>query len=147
MKPIPLNVHSKSPAFQAKHLKDLAYQLSGDVDTKQLAWKRAPIRSYFGSSGKAATCLQINDKVFWNSIGNHNRSCERYIGLMSCCLSEGRVKDFREAEEKRQVDTKIRGFFVTEAKTKMNEWLKKKVVSENAWCFLIKQKQKSKSKN
>ena len=110
MKPIPLNVHSKSPAFQAKHLKDPDQQLSGDVDTKQLAWKRAPIRSYFGSSSKAATCLQINDKVFWNSIGNHNRSCERYIGLMSLCLSEGRVKDFREAEEKRQVDTRIRGF-------------------------------------
>ena len=32
------------------------------------------------------------------------------IGLMSCCLREGRVKDFRKAEEKRQVDIRIRGF-------------------------------------
>ena len=107
---VTLNVHSKSPAFQAKHLKDPDQQLPGDVDTKQLAWKRTPIRSYFGSSGKAAPCLQIGDKVFWNSIDNHNRSCERYIGLMSRCLSKGRVKDFREAEEKPQVDTGIRGF-------------------------------------
>ena len=70
----------------------------------------APIRLYFGSSSKAAPCLQIDDKVFWNSIDNHNRSCERYIGLTSRCLSEGRVKDFREAEEKRQVNIRIRGF-------------------------------------
>ena len=32
------------------------------------------------------------------------------VGLMSRCVSEGRVKDFREAEEKRQVDIRIRGF-------------------------------------
>ena len=36
--------------------------------------------------------------------------------------------------------------FVTEAKAKMNEWLKKKVVSENGWCFLVKRKQKSRVK-
>ena len=77
---------------QAKHLKDPDRQLPGDVGTKQLAWKRAPIRSYFGSSSKAAPCLQIDDEVFWNSIDNQNRSCERYIGLMSRCLSEGRVR-------------------------------------------------------
>ena len=33
-----------------------------------------------------------------------------FICLMSRCLSEARVKDFREAEEKRQVDIRIRGF-------------------------------------
>ena len=78
---VTLNIYSKSSAFQAKHLKDPNQQLLGDVDAKQLAWKRAPIKSYFGSSSKAAPCLQINDKVFWNSIDNHNHSCERYIGL------------------------------------------------------------------
>ena len=107
---VTLNVHSKSTAFQAKHLKDPDRQLPDDVDTKQLARKRAPIRSYFGSSSKAAPCLQVDDKVFLNSIDNHNRSCERYIGLMSRCLSEGRGKDFCKAEEKRQVDIRIRGF-------------------------------------
>ena len=74
---VTLNVHSKSSAFQAKQVKDPVQQLPGDVDTKQLAWKRAPIRSYFGSS-KAAPCLQIDDKVFWNSIDDHNCSCERF---------------------------------------------------------------------
>ena len=107
---VTLNVHSKNPAFQAKHLKDPDQQLPGDVDTTQLAWKRAPISTYFESSSKAAPCLQIDDKVFWNSIDNHDRSCERYIGLMPRCLSEGRMKDFREAEEKRQVYIRIRGF-------------------------------------
>ena len=105
---VTLNVHLKSPAFQAKHLQDPDQQLPGDVDTKQLARKRAPIRSYFGSSSKEVPGLQIADKVFWNSINNHNRSCKRCIGLMSRCLSEERVN--REAEEKRQVDIRIRGF-------------------------------------
>ena len=61
---VTLDVYSKSPAFQAKHLKDPDQLLSGDVDTKQLAWKRASIRPYFGCSSKAAPCLQIDDKVF-----------------------------------------------------------------------------------
>ena len=98
---VTLNAHLKNPAFHDKHLKDLVQQLPGDDGTKQLAWKRAPITSYFDSSSKAAPCLQIDDKVFWNSIDNHNRSCERYIGLMSRCLSQGRVKDFRVTKEKR----------------------------------------------
>ena len=84
------NVHSKSPPFLARHLKDPDVQLPGDVDIKQLAWKRAPIRSHFGSSSKAAPCLQIDDKVLWISIDNHTRSCEKYIGLVSRCLSDGR---------------------------------------------------------
>ena len=45
-------------------MKDPDQQLPNDVDTKQLAWKRAPIRPYFGSNSKAAPCLQIDDKVF-----------------------------------------------------------------------------------
>ena len=96
--------------------------------------------SYFGSSSKAAPCLQIDDEVFWNSIDNHNRSCERYIGLMSHRLSEGRVKDLRKAEKKNnKLILESGDLFVTETKTKMNEWwLKKKVVSENVLCFLIK---------
>ena len=49
---------------------------------------------------------------------NHNRSSERYFGLMSRCLSEGREKDFRKAEEKRQVDIRIRGFICHESKDK-----------------------------
>ena len=61
-------------------------------------------------SSKAAPCLQIDDKVFRNLIDNPNRSSERYIGFISRCLSEGRVKDFREAEEKRQVNIRIREF-------------------------------------
>ena len=113
---VTLNVYSKNPAFQAKHRKDPDHQLPGDVDTKQLAWKRASVRSYFVSSSKAAPCLQIDDEVFWNAIDNDNRSCERCIGLTSRCLSKGRVKDFCEAEEKRQVDIRIRGFICHESK-------------------------------
>ena len=61
---VTLNVDSKSPAFQAKHLIDRDQQFPGNADTKQLAWKQAPITSYLGSSSKAAPCLQIDVKVF-----------------------------------------------------------------------------------
>ena len=61
---VTLNIHSKSPCIPSKIVNDPDHQLPGDVNTKQLAWKRAPIRPYFGSSSKAAPCLQIDDKVF-----------------------------------------------------------------------------------
>ena len=57
---------------------------------------------------------------------------------MSRCLSEGRVKGFGEAKEKRQLISESGDLFVTEAKTKMNERLKKNAVLENVWCSLIK---------
>ena len=54
----------KKSCIPSKTVKDPDQQLPGDVDTKQLAWKRAPIRPYFGSSSKATPCLQIDNKVF-----------------------------------------------------------------------------------
>ena len=54
----------KKSCIPSKTVKDPDQQLPGGVNTKQLAWKRAPIRPYFGSSSKAAPCLQIDDKVF-----------------------------------------------------------------------------------
>ena len=54
----------KKSCIPSKTVKDPDQQLPGDVDTILLAWKRAPIRPYFGSSSKAAPCLQIDDKVF-----------------------------------------------------------------------------------
>ena len=86
-------------------MKDPDQQLSGDVDTKQLAWKRAPIRPYFGSSSKAAPCLQIDDKVFLE----FDRQSQPLLREMVLCHN-ARVKGFRKAEEKRQVDIRIRGF-------------------------------------
>ena len=54
----------KKSCIPSKTVKDPDQQLPGDADSKQLAWKRAPIRPYFGCSSKAAPCLQIDDKVF-----------------------------------------------------------------------------------
>ena len=54
----------KKSCIPSKTVKDPDQQLPGGVNTKQLAWKRAPISPYFGSSSKAAPWLQIDDKVF-----------------------------------------------------------------------------------
>ena len=52
------------------------------------------------------------------------------------------AKDFREAEIHDKLLLESGDLFVTKATTNMNEWLKKKVVSEMVRCFLIKWKQK-----
>ena len=71
----------KKSCIPSKTVKDPDQQLPGDVDTKQLALKRAPIRPYFGCSSKAAPSSRLTTKFFWNSIDNHNRSCERWSML------------------------------------------------------------------
>jgi len=107
---VTLNVFSKNPAYQVKHLEDPQQNLSDEVDTQQLAWKRMPLKSYFSSRSKVAPCLEIPSKKFWNSVDNHNRSCERFIGHMSRCLTAKKVRDFKTSQEKNRTDMKIRGY-------------------------------------
>ena len=137
---VTLNVHSKNPAFQAKHLKDPDQQLPGDVDTKQLAWKRAPIRSYFGSSSKAAPCLQIYDKVFWNSIDNIITTLVRDI-LVLCLVAWMK-------EEWKIFAKPTRGFICHGSKDE-DEWVLAEKESRVWKClvFLNKGKTKVKSEN
>ena len=107
---VALNVYSNNPAYQLKHLQDPHQNLTDEVDIQQLAWKRAPLKSYFTSQSKHAPCLTVVNKFFWNSVDNHNRSCERFIGRMSRCLSDKKVRDFRSREEMDNTDLRIRGY-------------------------------------
>ena len=67
---VALNVYSKNPAFQLKHLLDKSQFLPDNVDTSSLAWKRAPLKSFFSSFSKNAPCLKA-ESAFWNSVDNH----------------------------------------------------------------------------
>ena len=107
---VALNVYSKNPAYQAKHLEDPHQNLSDEVDIQQLAWKRVPLKTYFTSRSKVAPCLLVPNKNFWNSVDNHNRSCERFIGRTSHCLTDRKVRDFKTFEEKDRTDSKILGY-------------------------------------
>ena len=104
------NVYSKNLADQAKHLKDLHQNLSHEMDIQQLTWKRVPSKSYFTSLSKAAPCLSVPHKNVWNSVNNRHRSCKRFIGRMSHCFADWKVRDFETFEEKDRADSKILGY-------------------------------------
>ena len=91
---VALNVCSKNPAFQLKHLLDKSQFLPDNVNTSSLAWKRAPLKSFFSSSSKDAPCLKA-ESAFWNSVDNHNRSCGRYIEHMTRCITDRKVQDYK----------------------------------------------------
>ena len=108
-----LSIYSKKPAYQVKHLEDPHQNLSDDVDIQQLAWKRVPLKSYFTSCSKVDPCFLVPNKNFWNLVDNHNRSCERFIAitdLMSHCLTERKVRDFKTFEKKDRTDSKMLGY-------------------------------------
>ena len=97
---VALNVYSKNPAYQAKHLEDPPQNLSDLVDIQQLAWKRVCPKSFFTSRSKVAPCQNFGI----------NRSCERFIGRMSHCLTYRKVRDFKTFEKKDRTDSKILGY-------------------------------------
>ena len=49
-------------------------------------------------------------KFFWNSVDNHNRSSERFIGRMSHCLTDVKVRGFKTFKVKDRMDSEILGY-------------------------------------
>ena len=84
--------------------------LTDEVDIQQLAWMSVPLKSYFTFQSKHARCLTVVNEFFWNSVDNHNRSCERFIGRISRSLNDKKVRDFRSREEMDNTDLRIRGY-------------------------------------
>ena len=83
----PFNV-ALNVSFKTLHIKQSIWKIhqnfSDEVDIQQLAWKRLPLKSYFTYRSNAAPCLFLYlIKFFWNSVDNHNKSCEHFIGRMS----------------------------------------------------------------
>ena len=109
------NAHSKHPAFLLSCSKDIHQDLSEKVDTHERAWKRKPLRCFYTRSSKAS-CIKTRDQKFWNRVGHHNRTCERYIGRrgrMSQCLFGGTIRDSSTSHGRMKVDMPIRGFMAS----------------------------------
>ena len=138
---VTLNIHSKSPAFQAKQWKipisnflvmltpnnlHWSEHLSGHTSDAAVKQHLPPDwrQSFFGIRSTIITAL-VRDGLCYNAW----------------------VKDFCKAEEKRQVDIRIRGFICHGSKDE-NEWVAEKE-SRILKClvFLNKVKTKVKSEN
>ena len=52
---VALNVFSKSPVFQLKHLKDPEQVLPHSVNTPMVAWRRVTMKAYYSSASKQVT--------------------------------------------------------------------------------------------
>jgi len=58
--------------------------------------------------------------MFWNAIDNQFRSCERFIGQMSRCLTERKVKDFSKPEKYDKSTLKLEAIFVMGTNQQLN---------------------------
>ena len=58
------------------------------INPFQKAWtlKRILMKSFISKASKQALCVHTGNITFWNSVDNHYRTCERFIGKMSKCL-------------------------------------------------------------
>ena len=91
---VALNAYSKNLTSQLKHCRMNVSFIPDHADASSLAWKTALLRSFFSSSRKDAPCLKV-ESAFWNSIDNHNHSCERCTEHMTRCISDRKVQDYK----------------------------------------------------
>ena len=63
------------------------------VDAQRNLSRMKPLKAYFTIEGQCAPCLSIGNEDHWNSVDNHNRTCERHIGLMKDIISKGKIVD------------------------------------------------------
>ena len=75
-----------------------------------LACRLVSTKAYYSSASKHAPCMVYGDVIFWNSIDNHNRTCERFIGKMSTYLMEGKVKDGKNTSDMATIDRRLQGY-------------------------------------
>ena len=89
-----LNVYSKNLTSQLKHCRMNLGFIPDHANASSLAWKTAPLKSFFSISRKNAPCLKV-ESAFWNSVDDHNHSCERYTGHMTRCINDRKIQDYK----------------------------------------------------
>ena len=121
---VTLNIHSKSPAFQAKQWKIPISNFLVMLLPNNLHGSEHLSGHTSDPAVKQHLASRLTTKFFLNSIDNHNRSSERWFYVI---MPEWKV--FAKPKKNDKLILESGDLFVTEAKTKMNEWLKKKAVS------------------
>ena len=118
---VTLNIHSKSPAFQAKQWKIPISNFLVMLTPNNLHGSEHLSGHTSDAAVKQHLASRLTTNFFWNSIDNHNRSCKRWSYVI---MPEWKVFAKPKKNDKLILDSGY--LFVTEAKTKMNEWLQKK---------------------
>ena len=95
-------IHQEIPPILKEDLKKIR---TTSVNTRALCWGKSGIRKFLTMESVCAPCLSFGSSLYWRSLDNHNRSCERYIGKMAPILKSGRVKDSLD----KHVDQKVHG--------------------------------------
>ena len=99
-------VHQNNPAINIEELK---YISVNSVNTRELCWSDQPLKSFFTSESSAAPCITAGSSIYWQSLDNHNRSCERYIGKMGLVFKNGWVRDNSNSD----LDNRVRGYVLS----------------------------------
>ena len=99
---VALNAYSKNLTSQLKHCRMNHNFIPDHAEASSLARKTAPLKSLFSSSRKDAPCLKV-ESAFWNSVDNHNHSCERYTGHMTRCINNRKVQDYKTEVDRSRV--------------------------------------------
>ncbi len=101
-------VHQEQPPISAEDLKKIRVL---EVDTRKFCWSRKGIiKSFMTVESICAPCMIVGDSVYWRSLENHNRVCERYIGKMGLVFKNGWVKDSEDCS----VDKRVRGYVLSQ---------------------------------
>ena len=135
---VTLNIHSKSPAFQAKQWKITISNFLVMLTPNNLHGSEHLSGHTSDPAVKQHLASRLTTKFFWNSIDNHNRSWREMV-----LCHNAWEKGFRKAEEKRQVDIRIRGFICHGSKDENERVAEKESRILKCLVFLNKVKTKS----
>ena len=78
------------------------------VNASILAWKRAPLRPFFSSSGQERCLVLESRKRFLEFYDNHH-SLERYTGHITRCINDRKVLNYKTEAHRSRVDAKNKG--------------------------------------
>ena len=96
-------VHQEVPPILLEDLKRIRVF---SVDTRELCWSNKSVKSFLTVESACAPCVSIGSSLYWQSLDNHNRTCERYIGKMGLVFKNGWVQD----SDDQGLDNRVRGY-------------------------------------
>lgn len=83
-----VSVYSESPPMPIEDVRKIRTM---HVDVEDLLWSSRPLKAFFTIESQCAPCISHGNYNYWNSVDNHNRSCERLIGVMKDIIGKGKI--------------------------------------------------------
>ena len=85
-----ISLHSTYPSFPTADVRKICTMA---VDTKEMLLNGRPLQSFFSIKSQCSPCISIGSSNLWQSINNHNRTCERFIGIMKEITQRIKIRD------------------------------------------------------